>query len=297
MKLSKLSFLALGTSLLFACGGNDYQQTESGLTYKFHRDNEGVQAKPGDYINVEIAYYTSKDSSLFDSRVTGQPMIMSLSEPLYPGDILEGFAMMSEGDSATFLVVADSFFMKNIGMETPDFIEKGSKIRFEVRLNNVKDLAAIQQEQEEKMAESKKAEQSILENYLRDNNIAQAPTPSGLIFVEEKKGTGKKAENGKTVKVHYVGRLLDGTVFDTSREDVAKANGTYNPQRPYEAFEFTLGQGMVIRGWDEGISYMNVGGKAKLVIPSELAYGSQGAGGLIPPNSTLVFEVELIDVK
>jgi FKBP-type peptidyl-prolyl cis-trans isomerase FkpA len=298
MKLSKLSFLALGTTLLVACGGgNEYQQTESGLTYKFYRDNEGAQAKPGDYVNLDIVYYTSKDSALFDSRVAGQPMIMQLNEPLYPGDILEGFAMLSEGDSASFLVDAESFFTKNIGMELPEFIEKGSKIRFEVRLNNIRDLAGLQKEQEEKMAQAREEEQSKLENYLSENNITQAPTASGLYFIEEKKGTGKKAESGKVVKVHYVGRLLDGTVFDTSREDVAKESNTYNPQRPYQPFEFTLGQGMVIRGWDEGISYMSEGGRAKLVIPADLAYGEQGAGNIIPPNATLVFDVELIEVK
>ncbi len=92
------------------------------------------------------------------------------------------------------------------------------------------------------------------------------------------------AEIGKTVSVHYKGQLADGTVFDSS----------YNRNQP---IDFALGQGQVIQGWDEGISLLKVGDKARFVIPSNLAYGSAGAGGVIPPDATLVFDVELMDVK
>ena len=118
---------------------------------------------------------------------------------------------------------------------------------------------------------------------LKDKNITARPTASGLIYVEKVKGTGAKAVAGKKVKVHYTGTLLDGTKFDSSRDR-------------NEPFEFTLGQGQVIKGWDEGIAMMNVGGKATLVIPSTIAYGERD-NGKIPPFSTLVFDVELLDVK
>ncbi|MBA2581778.1 MAG: FKBP-type peptidyl-prolyl cis-trans isomerase [Bacteroidetes bacterium] len=138
---------------------------------------------------------------------------------------------------------------------------------------------------------------SQLTAYLEKNNIVQTPTPKGLYYIETVKGTGKKAEKGKMVKVNYTGRLLDGTVFDTSVESEAKKANVFDPQRPYAPLDFQLGAGMVIQGWDEGISYMNVGGKATLIIPSNLAYGESGAGGIIPPNTTLVFEVELKEVN
>jgi peptidyl-prolyl cis-trans isomerase A (cyclophilin A) len=97
-------------------------------------------------------------------------------------------------------------------------------------------------------------------------------------------GTGAQAAAGKTVSVHYTGKFLDGKVFDSS---ISRG----------EPITFKLGVGQVIKGWDEGIALTKVGGKAQLIIPSNLGYGERGAGGVIPPNTTLVFDVELVDVK
>lgn len=109
-------------------------------------------------------------------------------------------------------------------------------------------------------------------------------TPSGLEYIEIEAGTGEQAVPGKIVRVHYSGRLQNGTEFDSS-------------YKRGEPIEFPLGAGRVIKGWDEGIALMKVGGKATLTIPPQLAYGSRGAGGIIPPNSTLIFDVELVEVK
>lgn len=109
-------------------------------------------------------------------------------------------------------------------------------------------------------------------------------TTSGLRYKVLQKGNGKKAEKGHMVSVHYKGQLADGTVFDSS----------YKRNQP---LDFQVGVGQVIPGWDEGICLLNVGDKARLVIPSNLAYGTAGAGGVIPPNATLVFDVELMAVK
>ena len=108
--------------------------------------------------------------------------------------------------------------------------------------------------------------------------------PSGLYTQDIATGTGAEATSGKQVFVHYTGTLADGTKFDSSR-DLGEPIG------------FQLGVGQVIKGWDEGVQGMKVGGRRKLVIPPELGYGARGAGGVIPPNATLVFDVELMDVK
>lgn len=117
----------------------------------------------------------------------------------------------------------------------------------------------------------------------KDAAAKEIVTPSGLKYTDLKVGTGAEAKAGDAVQVHYTGWLVDGTKFDSSRDS----------NRP---FRFKLGAGQVIKGWDEGVAGMKVGGKRKLVIPPELGYGRQGAGGVIPPGATLVFEVELLGV-
>lgn len=122
----------------------------------------------------------------------------------------------------------------------------------------------------------------IASNPMPDANAVT--TPSGLKYVELKEGTGATPQPGQTVEVHYVGTLEDGTKFDSSRD-----RG--------QPFSFKIGVGQVIKGWDEGLSTMKVGGRRQLIIPPELGYGSRGAGNVIPANATLLFDVELLGVK
>ena len=110
-----------------------------------------------------------------------------------------------------------------------------------------------------------------------DNEVIE--TGSGLKYIELKTGEGSYPQKGDKVVVHYTGKLEDGTVFDSSLDRNVP-------------FEFTLGQGRVIKGWDEGLATMKIGGKTTLIIPSDLGYGSRGAGDRITPNSKLIFEVE-----
>jgi peptidylprolyl isomerase len=122
----------------------------------------------------------------------------------------------------------------------------------------------------------------IASNIMSEKNVVT--TPSGLKYVEITEGTGATPQPGQTVVVHYVGTLEDGEKFDSSRDRNTP-------------FSFKLGIGQVIKGWDEGLSTMKVGGRRQLIIPSELGYGSRGAGNVIPPYSTLIFDVELLAVK
>ena len=162
---------------------------------------------------------------------------------------------------------------------------------YELEMTDVVTKAQYQQEQTAKEQKAnaeketaKKEEPAKIQNYLKANKITVAPTASGLYYVEVKKGTGVQATAGKTVSVHYTGTLINGTKFDSS----------VDRKKP---FEFVLGQGQVIPGWDEGIAMMKKGGKAKLIIPSKLAYGENGSAPVIPPSAPLVFDVELLDVK
>ncbi len=122
------------------------------------------------------------------------------------------------------------------------------------------------------------------ENQMSSSSTKAVTTPSGLQYEDLAVGAGASPQTGQTVVVHYTGWLTDGTKFDSS----------VDRGRP---FEFSIGRGQVIKGWDEGVATMKIGGKRKLTIPAELGYGSRGAGGLIPPGATLVFEVELLGLK
>lgn len=133
-------------------------------------------------------------------------------------------------------------------------------------------------------AKRESAEREAAEAKMEELAAGFEKTESGLRYKIIQKGNGKKAENGKTVSVHYTGQLDNGKTFDSS----------YPRKKP---IEFPLGRGNVIEGWDEGIALLQVGDKARFVIPSHLGYGSRGAGGVIPPNAVLIFDVELMDVK
>jgi FKBP-type peptidyl-prolyl cis-trans isomerase len=146
--------------------------------------------------------------------------------------------------------------------------------------NAVEAFRTFEGSREKRLAEERAKQEAELEKVA----AGFEKTDSGLRYQIIQKGNGVKAEKGKTVSVHYKGQLIDGTVFDSS----------YKRNQP---IDFPLGVGQVIPGWDEGIGLLNVGDKARLVIPSNLAYGSRGAGGVIPPDANLIFDVELMDVK
>ncbi|WP_242091586.1 peptidylprolyl isomerase [Aestuariivivens sediminicola] len=162
-------------------------------------------------------------------------------------------------------------------IETLEIVRVGSEAE---AFNAVEAFRTFEGAREKRLAEEKAKAEAELEKLAAGFD----KTDSGLRYRILQKGNGVKAETGKMVSVHYKGQLADGTVFDSS----------YKRNQP---IDFTIGVGQVIPGWDEGIGLLKVGDKARFVIPSHLAYGSAGAGGVIPPNATLIFDVELMDVK
>mgnify|MGYP001267064021 FL=1 len=175
------------------------------------------------------------------------------------------------------------------GMDVVNSISQNDEI-ISVKINAVGDKAkafdaakAFEDFNKSKADRIKKEKENELK-ILKDLSKGFSKTSSGLLYKLEKENNSHKPSNGNKVKVHYKGMLLDGTVFDSS----------FKRNQP---IEFTLGVGQVIKGWDEGISLLGIGDKASFIIPSDLAYGASGAGGVIPPNATLVFEVELISAE
>ncbi|MBQ6729882.1 MAG: FKBP-type peptidyl-prolyl cis-trans isomerase [Bacteroidales bacterium] len=226
--------------------------------------------------------------------------VMMLQESKFPGDFNEGLAMMHKGDSASFIVNIDSTFKYLFGQPTlPAEFKSTDVMRFEIMVkdfypekvyaqnfaNEVKSrnderAAKLQNDYPDETAKAA----NELAKYLAKNNIVVEPTASGLYYVMTSEGNGEKPQVGKSVKMHYTGKLLNGTVFDSSVE-----RG--------EPFQFVLGVGQVIPGWDEGVQLMSKGEKGILYIPYYLGYGERQAGEKIAPFSNLMFEVELVDFE
>ena len=174
------------------------------------------------------------------------------------------------------------------GQDVVDAVAQGDEMSVEIirvgeeaeKFNAVEAFRTFEGSREKREAEAKAKQAALLDSVAAGYD----ETKSGLRYKVLQKGSGKQANKGAKVSVHYKGQLLDGTVFDSS----------YKRKQP---LDFNVGIGQVISGWDEGIQLLQVGDKARFVIPSNLAYGERGAGGVIPPNATLIFDVELMDVK
>ena len=281
-----LSALFLMLSVLTGCSNapKGYQATDNGLYYRLFTNNGGENPQIGDLL--ELTMSCSVNDTVVILPLTKN--IIPMTEPSFWSDFVEGFSMMHKGDSASFIVDIDSSFVNLFGYNTlPPQFSSTDIMRFEVRLDDFYPesefrFRMIENIKKNYPAETEKAV-SELNAYLEKNGVVAQPTSTGLYYVKTQDGAGEKPSKGSTVKAHYTGCLLDGTVFDTSIE-----RG--------EPIEFVLGVGQVIPGWDEGIALMSKGEKAVLYIPYYLAYGDRDLG-VIPPFSNLVFEVELIDFK
>ena len=289
--MKKTYFMAAACGLLMAFGATSceksaypgYKMTESGLYYKYLVENDGPTAQLGEVVEVDLAYYLN-DSLIYSTKDAPEPVYDLVHEPSFAGDLYEGFTMMHKGDSMSMIMPADSVFLKMFNSRiVPDFVDSASIIRWEVKLVDIMTEEEVNARIQAAMDEKFAAADETLRAYLAENNIEATPTESGLVYVCTQPGNGAKPEAGKKVKVHYTGTLLDGTKFDSSVD-----RG--------EPFEFPLGMGYVIPGWDEGVAMMSKGEKGILYVPAKLAYGERQAGP-IPAFSNLIFEVELVDFE
>ena len=284
--ISKIMLAVLAVACVFSFNAcSKYkgfkQDKETGIYYKFYVQNkDSVQAQTGDAVSL-MYQLALKDSIL----VPMMPIQELVQESFYKGDVYAAIRMMHVGDSATFILDADTFF-HYMGGENP-FDDKELYFTFKMtELMPKAEVDAMMKAQEDQynayIEQARAAEDSTMREYIAKNKIKVAPTASGLYFISKKAGKGAQAVAGQKVAVHYTGKLLDGTKFDSS----------YDRNEP---IEFMLGQGQVIPGWDEGIAMMREGEKAVLLIPSKLAYGERG-NQVIPPCAPLVFDVELVKV-
>jgi len=277
---------------LKASAQDGFQRTAKGTFYKMFTHNTGDRIKVGDLITINVIQKTDKDSVLFSSYQAKRPAYVKVEEA---GDMMDIFPLLTQGDSILVKVPTDTIY-KGHDDARPPFFPKGSSLLITVHVEKVQTLESFMAER--KAADAKvAAEESVnADKYIADKGLKLTTTASGLKYQIIQMGTRPKPVAGDTVYVNYTGRRLDGKIFDSSYESVAKEAGLQQPGRTYEPINFVLGTEGIIPGWQEAIALLNGGSKALLVIPSKLAYGPNAMGADIPAYSTLVFDIDLVKV-
>ncbi|MBR1850141.1 MAG: FKBP-type peptidyl-prolyl cis-trans isomerase [Bacteroidales bacterium] len=303
---TKLATAMLAASILLAaCNSSDlkgFKKTDTGLYYKFEKtDKSGAQPQSGDVLVGEMVFRFDT-VELFNNMGNPNRIMMVYENGTFAGDINEGLKMMHVGEHAVFAVEADSVAKYMGPGQMPPFYQEGTgmKLYYDITLQDIvtkDELAEEQANYMEEMQRRQTEEPATIAKYISDNNITAKPNADGLYKIIRKAGNGPRVAAGKHVAINYTGRLTDGTIFDSSVEQDAVAGGIYNPQRPYEPMDYVVGQMQLIKGWEDGIMGEAQGTELTLVIPSALAYGSRGAGELIPPFSPLVFDIQIVSVQ
>jgi FKBP-type peptidyl-prolyl cis-trans isomerase FkpA len=295
-----LMFLAVAAIGLASCNSG-FKKGEGGLLYDIHTDKPGQKIKEGDFVSLNLIAKNDADSVLFSTYDAGKPVPTMMPKPQYKGDVYAGISLLSEGDSATIKVNADSVFKKG-QPKPPGF--KGKYIVYEVKVDKVipkgnqTDQVFQSRVTDYFKAQSEalgKQEPAKIKKYIDDKGLKLTTTADGLMYQITKPGSGPVIAQGDTAVVNYTGTLTNGKVFDTSIKEVAQKNKTLDPMRHYEPIRLPVGIGAVIKGWDEGLLLLNKGAKATFLIPSKLAYGAQGLGP-VPAYAPIAFEVELVDI-
>jgi FKBP-type peptidyl-prolyl cis-trans isomerase FkpA len=290
------------------CSSNGGFKQTHGVSYKIVKDVPGKNAQMGDIVEfnifVKVDTLPGKALVLADTRKQGKPSITRVDSIRQPGDFQAIFPMMSAGDSAVVEVLCDTI-LKTVPPQAmgnlPKWLKKGNKVMINVAVVSIKSKEEYQKEMEAKQAQMQqemkaKAEQQmpiddkILQDYFAKNNIKATKTASGLYYTIKKPGSGPQITKGEMVSMKYTGKTLEGKAFDSNVDTSVGHHGT-------EPLTWPVGGGQMIPGVDEGAMLLKKGSVATLYLPSPLAYGQQSPNPAIAPNSVLVFDVEITDVK
>ena len=261
------------------------KRTASGLYYTVSKPGTGAMAKQGQSVSVNYTGKLLGSNKAFDSNTDSEfhhvePFTLALGTGSVIKGWDEGLAIMNKGEKATLYIPSALAYGSQ---DKAPQIPANSILVFDVEVTKISTKEELEKETGKEGAKQLAIDDKLIKDYLDKKKIKATKTKSGMYYVITKKGTGDLAKNGEKVLVKYNGTFLDGNKFDG------------NMDKP-DPFTFSLGQGMVIKGWDEGIALLNKGAKATLFIPSGIAYGAQ-ARGPIPANAVLLFDVELVDIQ
>lgn len=274
------------------------ETTSDGIEYTYIEEGE-EKPKNGEFVIYHYTAKTESDSVFLSSYDFPTPGYMQYSDSTDQEvtGINEIFQGLKKGDSIVVKSTAEKIF----GPGLPPFLTNDQNISLSIGVVDVLQEAVFQDYFNDlyTASQGKQTEKDIkiIEDYIAENNLNAIKTESGLFYVIEEEGNGPEVDKGDNISVNYTGYVVDGSIFDTSLEDVARANNTFNEARPYAPLEIEVGAGSVIAGWDEGLQYLREGSKAKLLIPSTLGYGERQVSEEIKANSVLIFDVEVTQVK
>lgn len=284
-KIQSIFVATLAVVVLASCGGGSFKKAKSGLLYKIISDGKGAQLKPGNFIKFN-AIVKQKDSVTYNSygKIPAFTAVDSVGRPY---DLSEILPLLHAGDSAIIVQSADSIAKLNMG-QMPPGLKKGDKITISIRITKVMtDLTAAQNEFNAEMTAQKEREFKAVEAYLKSKNITATKTPLGAYVEVLNPGIGDKPDSGKQVSVKYTGVNFEGKKFDSN---IDTSFGHTDPMI------FIIGAQGMSPGFEDGVKQLAKGGKARIYVPSMLAYGMQGNPPAIKPYENLMFEVEVLDI-
>ena len=206
------------------CKKDGYSVTASGLHYRFYESDKKETPKTGEIMLLHLTYRNQKDSILYDSKILGDSFLIELSKPSFRGGLEEGFAIMGTGDSASFLVSADSVFDKMFHQPLPAAIKKGETLRFDVRLKKIMSRTEMNSFLQRKPNVQSSDEMELIHQYLVNNNVDVAPVKYGVYYIRFVDGSGDQAKNGDEVLVKYIMRSLKGEVYNLSNKNGSPGN-------------------------------------------------------------------------
>ncbi len=261
-----------------------YKKIGPDLYFRLIRLGEkGRDAALGDYITVDLLYATADDSTFFHGTRK-----FLLEDSPYPGAINKVFLRLSKGDSASVFLSASRFFRNTLKRDLPGFIGEDDEMRVDIHLIDIQTPEDFNQEKRMFLSwaeELNSSEATLIRKFLLKEKLDIQPTKEGYYFVSLKEGKGKRVEKGRHIYIQYEGRFLNGKYFDST----LKRN---------DPLDFIYGsEYIVLRGIDDALGKMREGGKALVILPSDEAFGPEGsAGGIVPPWTALVYELEVLKV-
>ena len=285
MHLNKVKFypvVILFFSILFlntSCNKNGYQKTENGLEYKIIESKKGRQPKLTDILRMNIAFVSQSDSTF----AKGDKYITELFQPAFKGGIEEGFALMTEGDSASFLIPSDSVFKYIFKQAMPAFIKSGEKIRVEVRMLEVKTKEEFEKLANQEINAYIQQDKLEIENYLAQNNIPGTAVQPGFYFLILNEGGGMLPSAGDTVRIRFTAKLLTGQVFESSAQ-IGKD------------FQYVMGAPEVPVIWNIATANLRVGGTYRMIVDTKNRKGLPGVNKLKGPGS-VIYDIQLVSIN